>query len=67
VAQVERTFIRFANEVFQLTLVLPTDQAEDLKSSLEKDVGVLQYTQVYMKLSELIEGDFFNHYIKSGT
>ena len=47
--------------------MLPTDQAEDLKGNLEKNVGMLQYAQVYMKLGELIDGDFFNHYVKSGT
>lgn len=47
--------------------MLPTNQAKDLKGDLEKNVGVVKYAQVYMKLSELIDGDFFNHYIKSGT
>lgn len=47
--------------------MLPADQAEELKGKLESEIEVLRYAQVYMKLGELIEGDFFNHYIKSGA
>ena len=47
--------------------MLPSEQAEDVKGNLQKGVGELQYARLYMKLSELIEGDLFNQYIKSGT
>ena len=51
---------------FQLTVVMPSSQADDMNSKLDSGIGTLQYAQVYMKLNEVIEGDFFNHYIKSG-
>lgn len=47
-------------------MILPVAQSDDFKANLDKNVGQLQYAKVYMKLSELIERDFFNQYIKSG-
>lgn len=46
--------------------MLPSAQSEDFKAKIKEDAGALQYAKVYMKLVELIQGDFFNQYIKSG-
>ena len=51
----------------QLDLVLPAAAAEDFQKALESGIGTLQYARVHMKLLEVVEGDFFNQYIKSGT
>lgn len=50
----------------QLDVVVPKDLAEQLNGALRDGAGTLRYARVNMKLSELIEGDFFNHYIKTG-
>jgi ribonucleases P/MRP protein subunit RPP40 len=52
---------------FQLSMVMPTDRAEAFKKSLDSNGGTLQYAKVYMTPRDLLEGDFFNQYIKSGT
>ncbi|KAK0785726.1 hypothetical protein LTS16_010879 [Friedmanniomyces endolithicus] len=38
-----------------------------LLESLGEGEGALQYARVHMKLSDIIEGDFFNHYVKAGN
>lgn len=47
-------------------MILPAAQSDGFKVDIDKDVGPLQYAKVYMKLGELIQGEFFNQYIKSG-
>ena len=59
-------FQRTTKIIRQVYVVLPKDNADLLKQSLVDGVGTLHYAKVYMKLSDLIEGDFFNQYIKSG-
>ncbi|KAF2264476.1 hypothetical protein CC78DRAFT_494908 [Lojkania enalia] len=50
-----------------LDLILPEELYEIVRARLESEpVGQLQYAQVNMKLGELLEGDFFNEYIKKG-
>lgn len=45
---------------------MPASSGRDIQESLDSAVGTLLYAQVYMKVSEIIEGDFFNQYVKSG-
>ena len=52
---------------YQLEILLPRDGANALQQILVDGAGTLQYAKVLMKLSDLIEGDFFNQYIKSGS
>ena len=52
--------------VTQVLLVLPQDNANKLKETFTTGLSALQYAKVYIKLSEIIEGDFFNQYIKTG-
>ena len=49
----------------QLDLLLPMELQDDFFSKLNGR-GTLQYAKVYIKLSEIVEGDFFNDYIKTG-
>lgn len=51
----------------QFDVLLPEDAATKLQQQLDNGKGTLQYARVYMKPSEVIEGDFFNQYIKAGT
>lgn len=37
-----------------------------VRKELDGTVGEFHYARVYMSLGEIIEGDFFNHYIKTG-
>lgn len=53
----------------QISLLLPASSAQQAfqdKLSSTGD-GVLSYARVYMKPLDLISGDFFNSYIKSGN
>lgn len=61
-----QTIYPAADQMSQLSLVLPKSDAETLKQTLSDVKGTLQYAKVYMTLGDLIEGDFFNHYIKTG-
>lgn len=52
----------------KLTLLLPASEAQQaLHDKLAASDGVLRYARVYMKLIEIISGDFFNSYIKAGN
>ncbi|KAK0659842.1 Ribonuclease P protein subunit p40 [Lasiodiplodia hormozganensis] len=48
-------------------LVLPDEVYEVVRKELDGTVGEFHYARVYMSLGEIIEGDFFNHYIKTGN
>jgi hypothetical protein len=37
-----------------------------IQQKLDGERGVLRYARVNMSLAEMLSGDFFNHYIKSG-
>ncbi|KAK5123089.1 hypothetical protein LTR85_003286 [Meristemomyces frigidus] len=50
-----------------LDVVLPEDAASRFRQVLAGGIGTLQYARVHMKLSEIVEGDFFAQYIKSGN
>lgn len=36
-----------------------------VRNELDGTIGEFHYARVYMSLGEIIEGDFFNHYIKT--
>lgn len=59
------TIFIFADSYRKLDLVLPEELYvwEALVSKTES----IQYAKVFLPLSALLEGDFFNVYIKSGT
>ncbi|KAL1382470.1 ribonuclease P 40kDa subunit-domain-containing protein [Phyllosticta capitalensis] len=48
-------------------LVLPESTYDAIKEQFEGDVGSFHYARVYMTLGEIIDGDFFNDYIKTGN
>ncbi|KAF7589323.1 hypothetical protein BBP40_004476 [Aspergillus hancockii] len=53
--------------VHTVEVVLPEAIYKTVESSLEAKLPKLRYARVYMSLSSLLEGDFFNTYIKSGN
>jgi len=46
--------------------VIPQNAADQFEAAFATSVGSLKYARVNMKLGEIIEGEFFNHYIKTG-
>lgn len=50
----------------QLELLLPKDVCKAFEAKL-KDNGTTRYAKVYMKLGDIVEGDFFSDYIKTGA
>ncbi|KAK4999082.1 hypothetical protein LTR66_001799 [Elasticomyces elasticus] len=50
----------------KVDLLLPAELYDTIREKLHGDACTLKYARVNMKLGELIEGDFFNHYIKTG-
>ena len=51
----------------QVDLLLPEDLYNKAWKSLEHRIGKYEYSKVTMSLSQLLEGDFFNTYIKAGN
>ena len=49
-----------------MTLVTGQDDANDPTKSITKEIETFHYAKVYMKLIDLVEGGFFNRYIKAG-
>ncbi|KAK3725058.1 hypothetical protein LTR37_000568 [Vermiconidia calcicola] len=64
----KKPFSTISGQAFSHTLdvVLPRAAASSLQEHFGAEGGTLQYARVHMKLSEVIEGDFFNQYIKIG-
>ena len=51
----------------QISLLLPASQKQqEFERNLLSGDGTLQYARVYMKPLDLLTGEFFNSYIKSG-
>ncbi|KAK1809542.1 hypothetical protein LTR12_016104 [Friedmanniomyces endolithicus] len=48
-------------------ILLPKSSLPKLLEGLGEVEGTLQYARVHMKLSDIIEGDFFSHYVKAGN
>ena len=51
----------------QVELLLPEELYDLAGQDVSSKTGSLGYSRVIMSLSELLEGDFFNKYIKSGN
>lgn len=51
----------------QVQLVLPQELYDVLWDNVEAKIGNIVYSRVIMSLSEILEGEFFNKYIKTGT
>ncbi|KAK1074727.1 hypothetical protein LTR12_008899 [Friedmanniomyces endolithicus] len=64
----KRPFTTIAAQVTSHTVdvLLPQSNLSKLQDELGEGKGTFQYARVHMKLSDIIEGDFFNHYIKAG-
>ncbi|KAF4260554.1 hypothetical protein KXV27_002788 [Aspergillus fumigatus] len=62
-------FSAIANHPFVHTveILLPEEVYSSIKDSLDAKVQKLRYARVFMSPSALLEGDFFNTYIKAGT
>lgn len=54
-------------ELQQVEVILPEDVYSAIQDSLSSSIPKPQYARVFMSLSSLLEGDFFNTYIKLGT
>ncbi|KAF2120803.1 ribonuclease P 40kDa subunit-domain-containing protein [Lophiotrema nucula] len=66
----KKPFSTFLAQPFSHTvdLILPEEIYELVQAHLEKaSVGQLHYARVFMRLGELLEGDFFTEYIKKGN
>lgn len=50
----------------QVEVILPEGTYNKLKNTLHGGVKNPQYARVFMSLSSLLEGEFFNRYIKTG-
>jgi len=50
----------------QISLLLPSPKQQEFEKKILGD-GILQYARVYMKPLDLVSGEFFNSYIKSGN
>lgn len=48
-------------------VILPEELYEIVWKDVEKKIKDIQYSRVIMKLADLLDGDFFNSYIKTGT
>ncbi|KAL2865479.1 ribonuclease P protein subunit p40 [Aspergillus lucknowensis] len=53
--------------VHTVEVTLPRDVYSSIESSLESKLPKLRYARLHMALSSLVEGDFFNTYIKAGN
>ena len=53
--------------ISKVDVVLPEELYELIWNDIESKISNVQYSRVIMPLSALLEGDFFNSYIKSGT
>ncbi|GFF23004.1 hypothetical protein IFM58399_00132 [Aspergillus lentulus] len=62
-------FSAIANHSFVHTVeaILPEEVYSSIKDSLDAKVQKLRYARVFMSPSALLEGDFFNTYIKTGN
>ena len=50
----------------QTEVIVPEEVYASVQSALESKLQKLRYGRVFMSLSSLLEGEFFNTYIKSG-
>ncbi|GIJ81850.1 hypothetical protein Asppvi_000353 [Aspergillus pseudoviridinutans] len=53
--------------VHTVEVIFPEEVYSSIKDSLEAKVQKLRYARVFMSPSALLEGDFFNTYIKTGN
>lgn len=53
--------------ISQACVILPKELYELVWNDISKNLQTLEYSRVIMPLSALLEGDFFNSYIKSGN
>ncbi|KAK5690856.1 hypothetical protein LTR97_012017 [Elasticomyces elasticus] len=56
-----------ADQHSKVDMLIPESSLERLKTGLAANKGNSRYARVFMKIEELIEGDFFNHYVKAGN
>ena len=55
------------NAVWKVDLILPQELYDVIWDQVESKISEVHYSRVIMPLSALLEGQFFNSYIKSGT
>ena len=51
----------------KIDLILPEEIYDTIWHIIESKIKLAQYSRVFLPLSSLLEGDFFNDYIKSGV
>ena len=50
-----------------MQLILPQELYDVIWKDVEAKISNIHYSRVIMSLSEILDGDFFNKYIKIGT
>ncbi|KAH7027084.1 ribonuclease P 40kDa subunit-domain-containing protein [Macrophomina phaseolina] len=65
----KKPFATVSAQLFSHTadLILPDEVYAVIKQELDGSAGTFHYARVNMTLGELIDGEFFNHYIKTGN
>ncbi|KAF2137531.1 uncharacterized protein K452DRAFT_321764 [Aplosporella prunicola CBS 121167] len=65
----KKPFSLISSQPFSHTadLILPEEVYEAVKQELGGNAGTFHYAKVTMSLGEIISGDFFNQYIKTGN
>lgn len=60
------TLLEFCLHDSKLDLAVPESVASKVQQAIKTAGGELQYAKVHLKLQDVLTGDFFNHYIKTG-
>ena len=60
------SFVGINLTIAQVDVILPKAIYSSIQDSLQSKLQKLRYARVFMSLSSLLEGDFFNTYIKIG-
>lgn len=59
--------IRDSDCIHSVTVMLPDEIYGLIWQAVESEIPKIRYAKVIMKLEELLQGEFFNMYIKRGT
>lgn len=57
---------RTADFLFQVELILPEEVYDLVWKDVEQKISSDEYFRVILRLSDILDGDFFNSYIKKG-
>ncbi|KAF3905447.1 hypothetical protein ABW20_dc0103588 [Dactylellina cionopaga] len=65
----KRPYTTIASHVYnqQVDVLLPDEVCELVQQKLDEHIKPLQYHRIFMGLKEILEKDFYNHYIRQGN